>query len=82
MRYRITQPATIPAGVLGLTEQQAAARAYALKSIGHGLYEVLQPVQFKRGEQIDIDESAAKALLKLVEQSSEQPKPAPPPKKA
>ncbi len=68
MRYRVTHAATIPAGVLGLTEAQAATRAHALRALGHGQYEVLSPVQFKVGEHIQLDGTAAKGLLKLIAQ--------------
>lgn len=60
--YRIKEFVTIRDGILGLTAEQAKARAYALKEIeaakgeSRGRYEVLSAgVGFKAGEVIEAD---------------------------
>ena len=52
----VLQPITFPAGAkLRLMEGQAAPRLHRLKSLGKGLYEAAEPVQFKAGERLDLD---------------------------
>lgn len=47
---------TFPAGVrLRLGEAQVIHRAARLRSVGKGLYDVLDPVQFKAGEIVGLD---------------------------
>lgn len=47
---------TFPAGVrLRLGDAQVVHRAARLRSVGKGLYDVLDPVQFKAGEVVGID---------------------------
>lgn len=53
---KVSQVATLPAGVkLRLADGQVQPRAHRLKSVGKGLYEALEPVQFKVGETFDLD---------------------------
>lgn len=47
---------TFPAGVrIRLGDAQAASRSTRLRSVGKGMYDVLDPVQFKAGELVGID---------------------------
>ena len=55
MRYRVTQPLMLhPGALLGLTEQQVAARTFALVADGER-WRVTRPVGFKAGEVIDVE---------------------------
>ena len=73
MRYVVTAPLTLPAGlVIGLDPRQAELRAHALEAAGRGLYRTLRPVDFKAGEAL-----AAQALPKAAWPSlKEAPRPA------
>ena len=67
---------TVSCGVLKLTTRQAATRMHLLKPLKErGMYEVVKPVEFKRGEVIGVPESsiskAAKTALTSVEQEEE-----------
>lgn len=55
-KVRVTRTVTIPHGTIGLSAKQAAKRANCLKKTKGGAFEVLQPVQFKVGEEIEVDE--------------------------
>lgn len=67
-KYLIVAPATFGAGArLGLSKEQAAARAQALRESGKGVYVAVQPVQFKAGETISVDGELPKVLAALVE---------------
>lgn len=66
-KYLIVAPATFGAGArLGLSKEQAAARANALKEVAKGVFVAQQPVQFKAGEVIGIDGDLPKALGEAV----------------
>jgi hypothetical protein len=53
---KVSHVATLPPGIkLRLSDAQAAPRALRLKAMGNGLYEVMESVQFKAGEVIDLD---------------------------
>ena len=57
-----------PGARLGLSPEQAAARAYGLREIGRGLYLTTAPVEFKVGEILAVEENAIpKALASLIE---------------
>lgn len=66
---------TFPAGVrLRLGDAQAASRSTRLRSVGKGLYDVLDTVQFKAGEMIGVDiKSLPKALRDGLEVLKEPP---------
>lgn len=67
-KYLIVAPATFGAGArLGLSKEQAAARAHALKEVAKGVYVAQQPVQFKAGEVVGIDGDLPKVLAELVD---------------
>ena len=67
-KYLIVALATFGAGArLGLSKEQAAARAHALREVGKGVYVAQQPVQFKAGETVSVDGKLPKALAELVE---------------
>lgn len=62
-KYTVTAvSARLSSGVLELTKEQAAPRLHNLKSQGKGLFEVVNPVEFKRGEVIGYDGDLPKAL--------------------
>ena len=67
-KYRATSAVIFGAGaVLGLSEDQAAARGVALAPLGKGLYSVRHPVQFKAGEELAVDGELPKALADNLE---------------
>lgn len=49
-------------GVLFLTKEQAESRALNLKSLGEDKYQVINPVEFKQGEEIGFDGDVPKGL--------------------
>lgn len=58
---------------LKLIESQAESRATSLKRKGKDIFEVTEPVQFKRGEKIIISpESLTKSLLENLKEISEK----------
>lgn len=58
---------------LKLSESQAESRATSLKRKGKDIFEVTEPVQFKRGEKITISpESLTKSLLENLKEISEK----------
>ncbi len=58
---------------LKLLESQAESRATSLKRKGKDIFEVTEPVQFKRGEKIIISpESLTKSLLENLKEISEK----------
>jgi hypothetical protein len=71
MKYLIVSAITLNPGlVLGLSDEQAAARKHAVQPLGKGKYEVISPVQFKAGETIHTDAELPKALANAVEQAA------------
>jgi hypothetical protein len=69
MRYRVTQPLMLhPGALLGLTEQQVAARTFALAAEGER-WRVMRPVGFKAGEVIDVEppDAVAKSQAQALE---------------
>lgn len=84
MRYVVTQYVTVAEGLLGLTPEQADARAYNLTDCGDGLYRVRGPVNFKRGEVVAFPEGLPRGVENFVEpeaapESVEEPQAAPEP---
>lgn len=65
-KYRVDQPITLYGGELILTEAQASARAHSLEQVKKGRYTIVQPVQFKVGEEIVIPGEPDKALAQRV----------------
>ena len=60
-KYRTQAPITLHAGVIGLDKDQAAARPRTLgRRMRGGIYPITGQVQFKAGEEIRLDKSAAK----------------------
>lgn len=75
MRFKILATATFgPGTLLGLTAEQAGARAYALEPAGKGLYRSKLPVQFKAGETISYEGDMPKAMAELVEKAARAPR--------
>lgn len=69
-RYLAQSPVTLHGGIVELTNEQASCRAHALVSLGEGLYEICQTVQFKTGEVIGYDGEVNKSLLQQVEETA------------
>ncbi|ATE76621.1 MULTISPECIES: hypothetical protein [Pseudomonas] len=65
-KYRVDQPITLYGGELILTDAQASARAHSLEQVKKGRYTIVQPVQFKIGEEIVIPGEPDKALAQRV----------------
>lgn len=59
-------------GVLLLSDEQARARSYALKTLGDGLFEIVSPVQFKRGEVVGFEGPVNKAQLQEIQEIKEE----------
>lgn len=63
-QYEVTAIAVnINAGMVKLSQSQANSRRHLLKPVMDDVYEVISPVQFKRGETIGYDGAINKALL-------------------
>jgi len=78
-RFRVISPSIeFHTGTIGLSPQQVIARRHNLKSLGSGRYEILQPVTFKLGEEIEVEGQLSKALLARVEPLGRPAKAAPP----
>ncbi len=68
MRVRATHTLTLgPGTVLTLSGRQATARAHALEHLGGDRYRTRVAVEFKAGEELDIDGDVPKALYALVD---------------
>lgn len=64
VKYRVLNPVTFDAGAtLGLTEAQAKARRSGLRAGSKGLHQVIEPVQFKAGEEIVVAGDVPKGLI-------------------
>lgn len=62
----IDRAARLSAGRVKLTAAQAKPRAHALKALGGGVFEIVQPVEFKRGEVIEYDQDPGKAMALVL----------------
>jgi hypothetical protein len=81
MKYKVIATLTLGPGTkLGLSKEQAAARAHALDSAGKRTYLTKEPVQFKAGEEIVFEGELPKHAVELVESPDGAPadKPAAP----
>ena len=65
-KYTVDQNITLFGGELILTAAQAGARSHCLKELKKGRYEIINPVQFKKGEVIVIPGEPDKALAQKV----------------
>ncbi|MXS85296.1 hypothetical protein ABO04_05020 [Nitrosomonas sp. HPC101] len=65
-QYTATRPVTLQFGVLGLTAQQAAARAHNLDKLNDGRFRIVAPVQFKAGESFEYDGDLPKSLAARI----------------
>jgi len=67
-QYLVTAiSARLAAGVLRLTPAQSAPRLHNLKALGRGRFEIVSPVEFKRGEIIGYEGELPKALADVLE---------------
>lgn len=79
-KFEAKAPLTVSAGaVLGLSAEQAARRALAIKRLPDGSYIVERPTMFKAGEVFGYDGDLPKALASLVEAKGRARVSAPPP---
>lgn len=70
-KYEVTAvSARINSGVLELTKEQAGPRMHNLKPIKGNKYEVLNTVEFKRGEVFGFDGDLPKVLASALEPES------------
>ena len=53
-QYQTLEIIRLSGGTIGLTDEQAARRPRALRQVRKGLYEIIGPVEFKRGEEIGL----------------------------
>lgn len=70
--YTTTAAARIGTGILALSLQQASTRTHALRDLGDGQYEILQPVEFKVGETFGYDQEIPRVLAACLEESGEE----------
>lgn len=56
----------VNSGIVRLSDSQASARSHALKVLKDGLYEIILPVEFKKGEEFEWDGEINKTLLEEV----------------
>lgn len=74
MRYVVTEPLTLPAGlVIGLDSKLTELRAHALEAAGKGLYRTTAALNFKAGEVIHA-ESLPKALWSKLKEAPRAPR--------
>lgn len=75
MRYVVTSPLTLPAGlVIGLDPRRAELRAHALEEVGgKGTYRTLVPIDLKTGDVIHA-EALPKALWPKLKESPRAPR--------
>ncbi len=66
-------------GIIGISPQQVADRIHNLKALGSGKFEVVHPVVFKRGEEVEVEGEPSKAFMARVEQIGGKAKAAPKP---
>lgn len=69
--YTTIAAARIGTGILALSLQQASTRTHALRDLGDGQYEILQPVEFKVGETFGYDQEIPRVLAACLEESGE-----------
>jgi len=66
-KYVVTAiSATLPTGIVTLSPAQASSRAQNLKSLGDGRFQIVNPVQFKAGEEFGYDGELPKALADVL----------------
>ena len=53
-------------GLVQLTEKQARVRAHQLVPRGEGIFEIVQPIEFKAGEELGFDGEVNAALLQNI----------------
>lgn len=53
-------------GLVQLTEKQAKVRAHQLIPRGEGIFEIVQPIEFKAGEELGFDGEVNAALLQNI----------------
>jgi len=53
--YQTTGIIRVNCGYIGLDKHQAGARRSRVKKVSDGIYEVLQPIEFKAGEKIKLE---------------------------
>ena len=54
-----------------LTDQQAADRSFGVKKLKRGLYQATMPLQFKKGEVIDLPDGCPKGLANILTSEAE-----------
>lgn len=74
MRYVVTQPLTLPTGlVIGMDPKAAEMRAHALEVVGKGTWRTLAPIDLKAGEVIHAD-ALPKALWSKLKEAPRAPR--------
>lgn len=67
-KYKVVgSSARISHGIVKLSEKQADLRKHNLESLGSGRYRVTAPVEFKRGEGLEVEGEVGKALALQLE---------------
>lgn len=61
-KYTVIARLQLMAGVLTLSDEQSAPRSHALKPLGKNRFEIINPVEFKAGEEIGYEGDLPKAL--------------------
>lgn len=63
--------ARLTSGVLVLTDKQAGVRSHNLRHLGKNRYEIVNPVEFKAGEEIGYEGDLPKALAENLTAKSD-----------
>ncbi len=69
-RVRVIDPTGVtfnhPAVIAGLSDKQLADREHLLKKIGNNKYQVIERVQFKKGEELTIEGTVHKGQFEEI----------------
>jgi hypothetical protein len=75
LEYKTTGIVKINCGYVGLDKKQADARRHYIRPADDGTYEVMQPVMFKAGEKVRLNNPDKHTLekLELIEKAIVEP---------
>ena len=75
-KYKVTAIITLFCGLIQLTDAQASVRQGSLKETDKkGVYEIKEPIQFKAGEEITVEEGTlGRDQAECLEESSKDDK--------
>lgn len=71
-KYKVLETLNVNCGQAELDDKQAARRKRVLRLVKKGLYEILAPTQFKKGEVLGLKDLSKVCLTKLKEIKEEK----------